>query len=284
MKKRKSQQGIALIAVLWVIAFLTIIASTIAYQSRSSLQMTKNRIDSLKVKQAAEGAILLTIANLINSNGGSGIVPGQAVTQIAVGDVQVAVALHDESGKIDLNTAPADILRALFLEVGLGEDDSANIANAILDWRDVDDLVRVGGAEDAYYLAARVGYESRDEDFRRIEELSLVYGMTPELYSAIFPYITIHTQDYGINLQAASPLVRRAVENAARSEEGSSAIDDEEPLSDEEEFSSLSGGYIYTVQARAKNVNGVQKTYSAVVRLDRGNTFEPFTILKWTQS
>ena len=210
--------------------------------------------------------------------------PGQAVTQIAVGDVQVAVALHDESGKIDLNTAPADILRALFLEVGLGEDDSANVANAILDWRDVDDLVRVGGAEDAYYLAARVGYESRDEDFRRIEELSLVYGMTPELYSAIFPYITIHTQDYGINLQAASPLVRRAVENAARSEEGSSAIDDEEPLSDEEEFSSLSGGYIYTVQARAKNVNGVQKTYSAVVRLDRGNTFEPFTILKWTQS
>ena len=112
------QRGIALIAVLWVTAFLTIIASTVAYQSRSSLQMTKNRIDTLKVKQAAEGAILLTVADLVNAPESLGNFQRGRFGQHVVDKIEVQISLFDESGKIDLNTAPAPILQALMIDSG----------------------------------------------------------------------------------------------------------------------------------------------------------------------
>lgn len=284
MRHKATQSGIALIAVLWVTAFLTIIASTVAFQSRSSLQMTKNRIDTLEVKQAAEGAILLTVADLINAPENFGALTHGGVGRFMVADVEVEIRLYDESGKIDLNTAPAPILQALLIELGVDESTSVSIANAILDWRDQDDLVRVNGAEDAQYFAAGLSYGTKDEDFQRIEELSLVYGVSPQLYVALGPYVTVYTQDFGVNLTVAAPLVRRAVTNASELQQESAVTEDEDFLADEEEFSSLTGGYIYTVNAKARNKNGVYKQYSAIIRLDRGNTYEPFTILKWKQT
>ena len=280
--KYNRQRGIALIAVLWVTAFLTIIASTVAYQSRSSLQMTKNRIDALKVRQAAEGAILVTAADLVNAPESLGNFRGGTYGRFEVDKINVEISLFDESGKIDLNTAPVQILRALLLEIGLDEKSSVRVANAIIDWRDEDDSVREGGAEDAQYYAAGLQYGSRDGFFRRKEELTLVYGVTPQIYAAISPHVTVYTQDFGVNLALASPLVQRAVSNASGLEE-SSINEEDDFFADAEEFSSLSGGYIYTIEARAKNSNGVTKRYSAIIRLDRGNTYEPFTILKWTQ-
>lgn len=277
------QHGIALIAVLWVTAFLTIIASTVAYQSRSSLQMTKNRIDTLKVKQAAEGAMLITIADLVNAPESLGGFKRGRFGQYVVDKIEVEISLFDESGKIDLNTAPAQVLQALLLEIGLDEKSSVRVANAIIDWRDQDDTVREGGAEDAQYYAAGLTYGSRDEFFRRKEELTLVYGVTPQIYTALSPHVTVHTQDFGVNLSAASPLVRRAVNNASQLEDESSITEEDDFLADAEEFSSLSGGYIYTIEARAKSRNGAYKQYSATFRLDRGNTYEPFTILNWAK-
>ena len=284
MKKRVTQQGIALIAVLWVTAFLTIIASTIAHQSRSSLQMTKNRIAMLQVKQAAEGAMLITIANLLNAPENIGALGNGKIGQFAIDNIEVEINLYDESGKIDLNTAPVTILQSLLLEVGLDEGASSSVANAILDWRDRDNLVRAGGAEDQNYYAAGLSYGSKDDNFRRIEELSMVYGVSPQLYSALSPHVTVYTQDFGVNLSVASPLVRRAVKNASNLLNDGSIIEEEELLfSEAEGFDSLSGGYIYTVKAKARTSDGVFKQFSAIIRLDRGNTFEPFTILNWAQ-
>ena len=277
------QQGIALIAVLWVTAFLTIIASTVAFQSRSSLLMTKNRIDTLKVTQAAEGAILVTVADLVNAPESLGGFGYGGFNRVKVGSVEVEISLIDESGKVDLNTAPAPVLQSLMQEIGLDQKAGVQIANAILDWRDRDDSVRVDGAEDAQYFAAGLSYGSKDQDFQRKEELTLVLGVTPQIYAALSPHVTIHTQDFGVNLAVASPLVRRAVNNASQVDDPSSVTEEDDFLADAEEFSSLAGGYIYTIEASAKNTNGVYKQYSATIRLDRGNTYEPFTILSWKQ-
>lgn len=273
---KMSQKGVALIAVLWIVAFLSTIASTVAHQSRTSLQMTKNRIEQLKLKQAAESAILISIASKINS-------PHDQLLQginNEFDDIKISVSVSDESGKIDLNSAPIEVLYSLMAEIGFDEDTAQRMADVILDWRDEDSLVRVGGAEDQDYVASGYEYGSKDADFERVEELQLVYGMTRELYAALRPYITVHTFDYGVNLSVASELVVRAVENSstlALQSLDSDAVDDE----DIEEFTSLTQGYIYTFRADAKNHSGMMQSLSAIIRIDRGNTFEPFTVLSW---
>ena len=286
MKSAKSQSGVALIAVLWVIAFLVTIASTVAHQSRSSLQMTKNRIETLKLKQAAESAILLSIAEKINFPGGREISLSDHVFNSNYKDINIRLSISDESGKIDLNTAPLPILTGLMLEVGVEEDQADSIANAILDWRDEDNLVRVNGAEDNEYLSSGYAYGSKDAYFERIEELQLVYGVSKQLYIALQPYITVYTHDFGVNTIVASALVKRVVNNAI----ASSTLDTEDFVSEDfdeedseglDEFTSLTEGYVYTFEVLATNRSGMNQKLSATIRLDRGNTYEPFTVLSW---
>ncbi len=273
------QKGVALIAVLWVVAFLAAIASTVAHQSRTSLQMTKNRIDMLQMNQVVESAILLRIADQINTpQFESTSLDNKLLPSLPEG-IRVQLSINDESGKVDLNTAPNAVFQSLLLELGLDEDTAISVTNSILDWRDPDEFTRANGAEDNEYLKSGYRYGSKDADFERIEELQLVYGVTPELYAALQPYITVYTQDFGVNVSVASNLVKRAVSNASLLQ--SDLTDEDELLGDQEEFTSLTEGYIYNVQAKATASSGVSQQISAIIRIERGNIYEPFTVLKW---
>ena len=279
MNGLNKQRGVALIAVLWITAFLAVISSSVVYQSRSGLLITKNRIDLLKVKQAAESAILLRLADIANTPTGNNIFHANNFKDGLFDDINVEVILNDESGKVDLNIAPPSLLQSLLIELGLEDSQSANIANAIVDWRDEDNFTRPGGAEDPEYAASGYGYGSKDREFRRIEELNLVYGISPNLFEALKPHVTVYTHDYGINLDVSSNTVRRAVSNATALNKN--IQDDDDDYFDEEEFTSLTEGYIYTVIAKATNKNGITQSLSAIVRINRRNVYEPFTVLNW---
>lgn len=284
--KHKLQRGVALIAVLWVLAFLATIASTVAHQSRSSLQITKNRIDQLKVKQAVESAVLFAIADLINTSNDNVYAQNQLNNEYQ--NIDIKLSYFDEAGKVDLNSVPASVMVSLLNEVGVAEEQSLAISDAILDWRDEDSLRRVDGAEDSDYAANGYLYGSSDAEFERIEELKLIYGMSEEIYNAISPYVTVYTQDYGVNLSVSSKVVQTAVNNATTLGEIDSSVVDEDDVreddfDDEERFTSLTQGYIYTIKASATAKSGVSHKISTTVRLDRGNIYEPFTILKWMQ-
>ena len=51
-----------------------------------------------------------------------------------------------------------------------------------MDWRDKDNLHRLNGAEDDYYLSLPQPYKCKNGDFTSIEELLLVRGVTPEIF------------------------------------------------------------------------------------------------------
>ena len=54
----------------------------------------------------------------------------------------------DESARIDINAAPTPLLKGLLQNVGgLDADAAQHVVDAILDWRDADDLKRPNGAE-----------------------------------------------------------------------------------------------------------------------------------------
>ena len=281
ISKRKFQHGVALIAVLWVTAFLAAIASTVAHQSRSSLQITKNRIEQLKMKQVVESAVLLTIADFINTPESNFYTVNQLNNEYD--NIQIQLSYFDEAGKIDLNTAPSSVLVSLLNEVGIDEEQSLAISDRILDWRDKDNLKRSNGAEDSDYAASGYLYESNDADFERIEDLKLVYGVSDQIYEAISAYITVYTQDFGVNLSVASNVVQSAVNNATTFSDVDADEEDEEDFGDDETFTSLTRGYIYTIQVSATAKSGISHHISTTVRLDRGNIYEPFTILKWVQ-
>ncbi len=139
----------------------------------------------------------------------------------------------------------------------------------------------MNGAEDIEYQKSGYQYGSKDADFERIEELQLVKGVSEELFAAISPHVTVYAQDFGVNISAASNLVQQVVSNAAILE--SDLAEDDALLDSEEVFTSLSGGVVFNIRASVSTKSGVSQNLSTVIRIERGNIYEPFTVLKWLQ-
>lgn len=270
-----SINGFALITVLWVTAFLSAIAGAVSYQSKNSLAMANNVVAEFKTRHAAEGALFLTASKLYKRELLQGLKLKSSNFNYAIDDGQVVVGVADESGKVDLNLAPVELLSALINTVGLDEPSSISLANAIADWRDNDQLSRPNGAEDKDYLRQGYDYQAKDDEFDSIEELGLVLGMSDEIYNKVKPYITVYSQDIGVNISLASLTVKNAVLLAMSRTGGDEIASD---------YVSSTGGLTYTLQAKASLPSGIASSLSAIIRFQQGNSAEPFVILSWQQN
>ncbi len=96
---------------------------------------------------------------------------------------QVRYGLMDESGKLNLN---------LLDKLNLDDEEARNlllgvpgmtveIADAIRDWIDSDDTSRDYGVESEYYESLSPAYKAKNGPLETLDELLLVYGVTPEL-------------------------------------------------------------------------------------------------------
>jgi general secretion pathway protein K len=133
------------------------------------------------------------------------------VPEMTFGDARYALLLRDVGAALNLNEATEDMLRQFFaqgLDVDFAEADQ--LAQAILDWRDEDDLPRINGGEREEYLDDEALVLPPNRDFVEIDELRHVRGMTPELYVRAAPYLTL-IGDGEINLNSAPEAVLLAV-------------------------------------------------------------------------
>ncbi|MCX5768873.1 MAG: type II secretion system protein GspK [Candidatus Hydrogenedentes bacterium] len=93
-------------------------------------------------------------------------------------EYQLEIIPVDESGKVNINLAPLEILIAVLREYGAGLP-SPDIAKAIIDWRDQDDI---GPAERDLYQNFNPPYAPSDADLKSIDELLFIQGVDPNLF------------------------------------------------------------------------------------------------------
>lgn len=133
------------------------------------------------------------------------------VPEMAFGDARYALLLRDVGAALNLNEADEEMLRKFFsqgLEVDYAEAD--DLAQAILDWRDEDDLPRINGGEREEYLKEGALVLPPNRDFVDVDELRHVRGMTPELYVKAAPYLTLLGSGQ-INVNSAPEQVLSAI-------------------------------------------------------------------------
>ncbi len=196
------QRGIALVIVLWVVALLTVMALGLTTAQRTESALTQNQLDDARFRALADAAVQLVVLDLLSVP-----VDMLAEEQVLIPDGQprplrfdgetLRIALFNEASRIDLNTATRDQLAALLQIAGADEIEQAQIADAILDWRDEDDLSLLNGAEDPDYEKAGRPYGAADGPFHSVEELQQVLGMTPALYRRLAPDLTVDSSGAG---------------------------------------------------------------------------------------
>ena len=104
-------------------------------------------------------------------------------TELPLGKGFIHYSIHDENGKININTASRDVLIKALAANGLSlGSERDTIVDSILDWIDKDDRHRANGAESDYYEALSPAYSAKNGPLDSLEELLQVRGVTPGLF------------------------------------------------------------------------------------------------------
>lgn len=221
------QKGSALIIVLWITTLLATIAFTLSFLVRvESLGVLGFRQD-VQNRYFSQGGISRAIMEMVyrNSTKLSQIsiepwrVDGRANHGVIAGG-KYSVRITGEDGKLDINLlsdASGIILGNILRDSGVDTEQADSIVDCVLDWKDADDLHRLNGAEDEYYLSLKTPYRARNGDFESIEELLLVKGITPEILfggkgkKGITGLLTVHSGSSTINPNSAPREILTAI-------------------------------------------------------------------------
>jgi general secretion pathway protein K len=172
----------------------------------------RSQLQAVEAQAMLEAALQQTVALVVNRKPRQRV-PSQLTWQF--GNVAVRVRIEGESGKVDLNKADPSILQGLALAVGLPEDQAAAFADAVLDWRDENQLKLNNGAEDRDYGGeGQATSGAADRPFSHPSELRYVLPVTAAEAAMLAPYVTIYAGTEQPEPRKASAVVRRALEIA----------------------------------------------------------------------
>lgn len=191
----RKERGLALVSVLWALSILSLIAASMMTASILSYRMERNDWSRVRAEALAESAINRAILALADARPEMRVRVDGVPQDFAFGGVKVRVVVQDEDGKIDLNTASADILKGLFVSAGVPFAEAGALSDRTVDWRTPSTDTRhlsVAGAGDAAIAAP--GYQARNGPFQSVDELKLVAGVTPQLFSRVQPALTVHSK------------------------------------------------------------------------------------------
>lgn len=208
------QGGVALVLVLWLVVLLTVIGGTHARNVRVDSRLALNQLEVARAAALAEAGVQRAILRILSTQKDQGWSYDGSVHELKLDGGTAYISIINAAGLVDLNSAPQELLDGLLARQDLPDDERLALVDAILDWRDTDDLRRLHGAEARDYRFARRDYEPRNGAFKTSDELRYVLGMSAPLFDLIRPLVTVHSGKTGVNPKFAPPEVLRALPGA----------------------------------------------------------------------
>ncbi len=213
----RDRRGFALLAALWLLIAFSALGLELGLRFRNQRLGAANAVEASQAAAAAWGGLDELRARLDTRRNAAGsfrsadpnIVldpwgrpDSMSWASIPIGAARVSVAVRDAGAVLHLNLASEQELRALFGALRIDYGLADRLAQAILDWRDPDDLRRARGAERQDYARQGLAVRPANRPFGSVRELRDVMGMTPELYERVRPFLSVRGTGR-INVNAA---------------------------------------------------------------------------------
>ena len=263
-KPANKQCGMALVLVLWLVVLLSVIATGHSRNAHIETRLAARQVDTSASRHVAEGIIQLAILDLLLPDREERIDTSGRTWPVQALGRNATISIRRASGYIDVNTADDAVLHALFVAGGASDAQAQQLAHAVMDWRDSDDLLHMHGAEDDDYRSAGLPWTARDASFERIEELQYVFGMTGNVYRAVLPYVTVHSGQSGLDIEAAPEFLINALSGSTVAMSGGTATAN------------------YHIAVAVQGANKTLVSIEAVVNIsDSGD--EQYRLLEWRE-
>jgi len=216
--RRGEQLGMALLIVLWAISILALISAVFTTTTRTEINRTRNLVENAKAEGLADAGIYRAITALLEADPSRRPLLDGTAYRWRFDGVEIVVSIQSEAGKIDLNTASDQLLKGLFVSVGVETDRARALVDSIRDFADQDDLRRALGTEDADYRGAGLPDGAKDGKFDSVAELQQVLGITTELYENVAPVLTVYSGGRSIDPSTAPVAALLALPGATKAQ------------------------------------------------------------------
>ena len=220
MRPRSPQRGVAVIVAVLVVALATSVATYLLWQQSLWTRQLENLSARAQGDALARGAAGWAAAILAEDDptiDHSGELWARGMPAFAAEAAQLAGAITDEQSKFNVNNlareggvAPQDLVafQRLLAAVGL----PAGLAEAVVDWLDLDDEVMApNGAEDSYYLTLDPPYRAANRRLIDIAELARVKGFDADIVARLAPFVTALPEETPVNVNTAPAQVLQAL-------------------------------------------------------------------------
>lgn len=190
---RSRKRGFILLAVLWVMVGVSVVGLGVALVARRAARSAANRREETQAEWIAEDCAeraRAVVAAMLEPPVPSVSDPSDswreldraaaAAPLLAAPPVMPNGSCHAAfrpSGRtIDVNSADAELLSRAFQNLGEPSARVDSLVDAVLDWRDPDDLPRPRGAEEQWYIGQGRA-PPRNGPFATVQELARVRGL-----------------------------------------------------------------------------------------------------------
>ncbi len=206
---RLKQRGVALVTAMLLMVIGVLLAAKLSWDSQLHLRRATTAMDMQQARLFAMGAETIAIEAIrrLDTEPNFDLATDDYFTPltIPVGIEETDLGtmtgqLSDLQGRLNLNSLIVNdgtgstvnavvqeqlisLLDNLRLDVGL--------ADAIIDWIDLDTLPQQRGAEDGVYTSLDPPYRPANREFTHISELLAVQGIGPDEYKLLQQYVTV---------------------------------------------------------------------------------------------
>lgn len=287
-----SQNGIALVLVLWVLLLLTIITGSFALMARMDRLEANVLLTGTQARLSAESAINLAVLALRDPNDETRMIADGRLYQQELDGVLLEVSATDERGKLDINATDELTMTNMFVGHGMEPDQAELLAAAVMDWRDQDELERVNGAEEDAYYAAGLELGPANRPFMMPEELLQVIGMEYEFFRKMEPGITVFSRA-GEPDPAFAPVEALMALPDITYEEALNFVQERNSQQPGDSLGTeLPNGVVvmeqgrgvtYSIQVKATMPNGIWEQLQATIRLGGNRSGSPYRVLRWRE-
>ncbi|ADE10732.1 type II secretion system minor pseudopilin GspK [Sideroxydans lithotrophicus] len=220
--KIRTQQGVALVLVLLIVAMATTIAAFMAQQQGFWQRAVENGRDRAQARRIAEAGIDWARAVLADDAAANQFDHGHEMwamklPAIPVEGGEVQGTIVDQQGVFNLNnlvnngvTSVASLARfqRLLSALGLPQE----LGSALADWMDADSETAENGAEDGYYLSLAKPYRCANRPLSDIGELAWVKGFDAGIIKRLQPFVSVLPEsNTAVNVNFAPPEVLVAI-------------------------------------------------------------------------
>ncbi len=291
----RGQSGFALLLVIWVLGLLAVFAAGIAALVQSEAKIARNRVELARARAFSEAGVALAINALLRPDFTARWhqADGNPHTILYAG-ASIAVTVQDEAGKIDINSAPIEIIQNILNEFSIADEgDRDAVLREIVQRRasaTEGKLVSLSSSGTSGTPLPAAG--THPLAFATVSELRQLSGMPRTVYEKLRPFLTVYSKQATVNpltaplevLAALPGIVPEAVDAyvAARVTQPLPQVIATLPSLGSQAASYLASTdvNVVTIIARAETAAGISFNREAVVELGAGAR-TPFTLLAW---